>query len=328
MSGGSQSGIVADPLGQRVGVESAQCYSRGVGQFAVSTALAVIRLCRFTPFRGTGAGFGSASAEPFANARFEAAGVGEFYRLFPQLPAALADKDVLDFGCGYGGKTVEYARHARSVCGIEPHPVHIAQARAYAAAQDSAAEFRLCAQDRVPCPDSSFDAVLCHDVLEHVADPAVSLAEIARVLRPGGTAYIAFPPYDGALSHHLDYACRLPGLHWLFGARTLALTVNTMIDRGELAMARQPVGDTLPQLNGLTTARFTELARMFPQADIRRRIIGSHRGGAIGTAHRIMRALAWAHPPLRERFAAGVVAVLVKHQTCTRLVPSEMKRAA
>ena len=42
----------------------------------------------------------------------------------------------------------------------------------------------------LPFLDGSFDAVLSLGVLEHVADPAASLDELHRLLRPGGTLYI------------------------------------------------------------------------------------------------------------------------------------------
>jgi SAM-dependent methyltransferase len=56
----------------------------------------------------------------------------------------------------------------------------------------------------IPEPDASFDAVLCTQVLEHVPDPAAVLAELHRLLRPGGTLYLSVPfaweqhelPYD------------------------------------------------------------------------------------------------------------------------------------
>ena len=44
-----------------------------------------------------------------------------------------------------------------------------------------------------PFEDQSFDAVLCLQVLEHVSDPEHVVAEIARVLRPGGTCVMTVP---------------------------------------------------------------------------------------------------------------------------------------
>ncbi|KFN51267.1 hypothetical protein P873_03100 [Arenimonas composti TR7-09 = DSM 18010] len=45
----------------------------------------------------------------------------------------------------------------------------------------------------LPFADASVDGVICLEVLEHVADPARVVAEIARVLRPGGDAWISMP---------------------------------------------------------------------------------------------------------------------------------------
>lgn len=47
--------------------------------------------------------------------------------------------------------------------------------------------------DALPLPDESFDAVLCTQVLEHLAEPAAAIAEMHRVLRPGGHLYLTAP---------------------------------------------------------------------------------------------------------------------------------------
>mgnify|MGYP001370262344 CR=1 FL=1 len=49
----------------------------------------------------------------------------------------------------------------------------------------------------LPVADGSFDAVVCTEVLEHVAEPARVLDELARVLRPGGTVLITVPFVGG-----------------------------------------------------------------------------------------------------------------------------------
>jgi SAM-dependent methyltransferase len=57
---------------------------------------------------------------------------------------------------------------------------------------------------QLPFADGCFDAAVCLEVLEHVSDPARVISEIARVIRPGGTAWLSMPflyplhdaPYD------------------------------------------------------------------------------------------------------------------------------------
>lgn len=42
-------------------------------------------------------------------------------------------------------------------------------------------------------PDAAYDTVLCSEVLEHVGEPEAAVAEMARVLRPGGTLILSVP---------------------------------------------------------------------------------------------------------------------------------------
>lgn len=53
----------------------------------------------------------------------------------------------------------------------------------------------------LPFNDESFDFVFFHHVLEHVADPERSVAEVARVLRPGGLMYLGTPNRHRALGY-------------------------------------------------------------------------------------------------------------------------------
>lgn len=55
---------------------------------------------------------------------------------------------------------------------------------------------------RLPFPDDSFDAILCIHVLEHVDDDRAAVAELRRVLRPGGWAAVMVPiDLDRATTH-------------------------------------------------------------------------------------------------------------------------------
>ena len=77
--------------------------------------------------------------------------------------------------------------------------------------------------ERLPFPDSSFDAISFSYLLRYVEDPAATLAEMARCLRPGGTmSGLEFfvPPAAGwRLLWRIYTAAVLPALGWLLGGR-------------------------------------------------------------------------------------------------------------
>ena len=102
---------------------------------------------------------------------------------------------VLDAGCAFGFLTRRLARRFDEVAGIDLDPGYVARARAAC----PRADIRLGRVDRLPWPDAHFDAAVCLDVLEHAADPAAAVAELARVVRPGGTL-VASVPHRGLLA--------------------------------------------------------------------------------------------------------------------------------
>lgn len=72
--------------------------------------------------------------------------------------------------------------------------VEIARSRGFDAVQADARD--------LPLPDASFDLLVAFDVLEHIEEDHQAAAEIARVLRPGGTALIAVPCDMALWSQH------------------------------------------------------------------------------------------------------------------------------
>jgi len=93
---------------------------------------------------------------------------------------------VLDLGCA-GGFMAE-ALHDRGaiVYGIDPAGRAIDAARRHAVAAHKPIEYRVGVGEDLPYDDGAFDAVVCVDVLEHVASLDGTVREISRVLKPGG----------------------------------------------------------------------------------------------------------------------------------------------
>ena len=256
---------------------------------AASLARRLILLAQRTKLEGSGgfstAGFAArGDRRPFPQADFERETFGDLFKLFPDFPLreAMTGRAVLDLGCGYGGKTVEFRLQcsASRVCGVEPHGSMIERAREYAATRSvDHVEFEVCGARSIPYADGTFDLVVTHDVLEHVDDPRVTVSEIFRVLGPRGLSVNVFPLYLGALSHHLDYVVNVPGIHWLFSPHTLVHAVNDVLATNpRFGTALQPEPrrsfdgkrDVLPGLNGLSGIHLPTLFGAFETVSMRR----------------------------------------------------------
>lgn len=92
----------------------------------------------------------------------------------------------LDVGCGGGVLAEELARLGCRVTGVDPAGPSLAVARAHAAGAGLAVDLVRARGEALPLADGSFDLVVCCDVLEHVDDVDLAVAEAARALRPGG----------------------------------------------------------------------------------------------------------------------------------------------
>jgi ubiquinone/menaquinone biosynthesis C-methylase UbiE len=103
---------------------------------------------------------------------------------------------VLDVGCGTGTLAIEAARWVGSagrVVGIDPSPEQIAHAHKKAARSRLPIEFQIGAIEHLAFPDATFDVVLSTLMMHHVPGSLKrqGLAQIARVLKPGGCLVIA-----------------------------------------------------------------------------------------------------------------------------------------
>ncbi|MGH9382799.1 MAG: ArsR/SmtB family transcription factor [Vicinamibacterales bacterium] len=95
--------------------------------------------------------------------------------------------DVADLGCGEGYLTIEAARWARRVIGIDRAPGVLARAKALAARRRATnITWKRGELDKLPLDGESTDVALLSQALHHAVDPAHALSEVMRILRPGG----------------------------------------------------------------------------------------------------------------------------------------------
>jgi len=99
---------------------------------------------------------------------------------------------VLEIGTGTGGLLTELAARASNVIGVDHSPAMLEEARCRLTNDGvRGVELRLGEMTHLPLPDASVGCVVANMVLHHAADPATVLAEIRRVLIPGGILLLA-----------------------------------------------------------------------------------------------------------------------------------------
>jgi len=130
--------------------------------------------------------------------------------------AALLDRRlrILDIGTGTGAMLPVFAGAADSVVALDNSGAMLERARELCA-REGLDNVRLCNGDltRLPFAAGVFDACHCAMALHHVADPAAALAEMGRVVKPGGVVSVAaFLPHaeqwmrDELVHHHLGFS--------------------------------------------------------------------------------------------------------------------------
>lgn len=106
--------------------------------------------------------------------------------------AGLAGKTVLDVGCGGGILTESMAERGAAVTGIDLGEAPLAVARLHLKESGRHVEYRkISAEELAHERPESFDIVTCMEMLEHVPDPASTVAACARLVKPGGKVFFS-----------------------------------------------------------------------------------------------------------------------------------------
>lgn len=172
---------------------------------------------------------------------------------------------IADVGCGGGLLSESLAAQGARVTGIDLAPAMISVAQLHAASTGLSIDYRLqSSADLAAESPAAFDAVCCMELAEHVPEPDALVADLARMLRPGGSLFIST-------------INRTP--QSFFGAIVAAEYVLGLVPRGtheyarlirpaELARAARAAGLELRELAGLDYNPFTRRAHLGTRVDI------------------------------------------------------------
>lgn len=151
----------------------------------------------------------------------------------------------LEIGAGTGLNLEHYPSAVEELVASEPFGPMATQYRERATAGDREVDVIEAPAERLPLPDRSFDTVVCTLVLCTVDDPEAAVAEVARVLRPGGTflylEHVRSP--DPGLARWQD---RLHRPWWVFGhgcncnRDTVATIADSALEPGPVERDQMP----------------------------------------------------------------------------------------
>ncbi len=116
---------------------------------------------------------------------------------------------LLEVGCGIGVDSIQLAKCGFDVTAVDLTENALVVAKEFAAHREVNVDFRLGNAEGLDFPDATFDVVYSFGVLHHTPDIEKSVAEVRRVLKPGGTAYVMLYHRD-SLVNLVHRLLRLP----------------------------------------------------------------------------------------------------------------------
>jgi SAM-dependent methyltransferase len=167
------------------------------------------------------------------------------------IPRKLLRNVVRELGAGLEGRLLDVG------CGLQQYRRYLPCSSYYGLEWSSSRRPTVVGDvTRIPFRDGAFDSALCTEVLEHVREPGQCLAEIRRVLKPGGavlftvpmTVYTHAEPYD--FYRYTEYGLRyLLDKHGfeISTVRRLGGLVSVMASRG-ISLACEAVSDRLDKI--------------------------------------------------------------------------------
>lgn len=197
-------------------------------------------------------GFYEQEAASYDEERWTTPGGAETNRVQWEIARAMLDRAprglFLELGVGTGRFAATLSSHERPCVALDISPAMLAKATARAAAEGTRPFLRPVQASglRLPFANSSLGACLSLNVFSHLPDAEATLAELGRVIRPGGVLALNVP---NALSPYLPYAMgvKLTGTSLLKGVHTRWYTPGEL--RRLLAAADFDVVETWGQVH-------------------------------------------------------------------------------
>jgi len=148
-----------------------------------------------------------------------------YFSSFLDLGNSFKGRNILDIGCGGGGKTAYIAEKYKpaQIYGIDLSNDFINKARKFSKSLNlTNTEFLICNAENLSFKDNEFDFIIMFDTFEHLKNPFKVLNEAGRVLKKGGEVLISFPPYYHPYGAHMNDLIPIPWVHLFFDERILA----------------------------------------------------------------------------------------------------------
>lgn len=133
--------------------------------------------------------------------------------------------EVLEVGCGEGGNLKPFLDKACKVTGVDILEPKIKNAKKFYEGHKYKTNLKLIASDIYdppPALDKEFDLIIMRDVLEHIHDQEKFMNYIKKFLKPHGSFFLGFPPWQNPFGGHQQmcyskFLSKLPWFHLLPG---------------------------------------------------------------------------------------------------------------
>jgi ubiquinone/menaquinone biosynthesis C-methylase UbiE len=172
--------------------------------------------------------------------------------------AGFRDKKVLEVGCGNGYVLSRYAQQGADVVGVDISDTAVDLCRKRFAHMNLAGAFQTADAEHLPFADNSLDCVCSMGVLHHVPNTAAAVAEIHRVLKPGGRLIVMFYHRRSAL-YHINFRTK----SWVTG-KSMQVLLNEYDGVGN------------PKGEAYTKRELTKLLSAFTDLRMRVRFLEGH----------------------------------------------------